>query len=252
MGQVILMMQHPILVTGATGGIGEAVTRKLINNGFSIIALSRNIERLEAKYKDNNRCFCIAYDLNNLDEIPDLIKRITKEYGGLRGMVHCAGFDKLAPLYLSRIADIEALFSIHVMAPMVLCSQIAKKGNSSERCAIVLISSLSAHEGALGHTAYAAAKGALEGFLPGAAAELADKGIRINIVVPGIVRTNMSAGFIDKMDEEQRIALGKSYPLGLGEPIDAANTIVFLLSDEAKWITGQKIIIDGGHMCRHL
>jgi len=244
------MVRHPILVTGATGGIGEAVVRKLISKGFSVIALSHNREQLENKFQGLEQCLCIDYDLNNIDGIPSLIKEITKNYGGLRGLVHCAGYDKLAPLYLSRMSDIESLFSIHAMAAIALCGQIAKKGNASEGCSIVLISSLSAHEGAAGHTAYAAAKGALEGFLPGAASELAGKGIRINLVVPGVVRTKMSAGFIDKMDEEQRTALENSYPLGLGEPEDVANAIVFFLSDEAKWITGQKLILDGGHMCR--
>jgi len=249
---VIDMIQNPILVTGANGGIGEAVVRKLVKMDFNVIALSRNIELAEEKFKDEDRCLCIEYDLNDLDGIAELVKGITKEYGGLRGLVHCAGFDRLAPLYLSKRSDIEALFSIHVTAPMLLCGQIAKKGNASEGCSIVLISSLSSHEGAAGHTAYAAAKGAVEGFLPSAAAELSVKGIRLNVIVPGVVRTKMSEGFIGKLDEVQRTALEDSYPLGLGEPSDVANMAAFLISDEARWITGQKFIIDGGHMCRRV
>jgi len=244
------MINKPILVTGASGGIGEALVHSLAAKDYSIIALGRNKEEFEDKFKDLKQCVCLSADLNQLQKIPSLIKKVKSKYGKIRGMVHCAGFDKLGPLYLARIDDISALFNIHVMAPMLMCSQIAKKGNAAEGCAVVLISSLAAHEGAMGHTSYAAAKGALEGYLPSAAAELADRGIRINIVIPGVVKTRMSAGYLDKMDPEQKSALEKSYPLGLGEPEDVANAIVFLLSDDSKWITGQTLIIDGGHMCR--
>lgn len=243
-------MRDPIIVTGAAGAIGEAVTRKLMNEGFFVIAIDITHDILEEKYKGNNACSYMAFDLNKINELQSLIKQIKEEYGGIRGLVHCAGFDKLTPLYLYRQEDIEALFSIHVYVPMALCGLIAKKGNASNGCSIVLISSLSAHEGAAGHTGYAAAKGALEGFIPSAAAELADRGIRINAIAPGIVRTKMSAGYLDKLDQHQFAALEQSYPLGFGQPTDVANLIAFLISDEAKWITGQTIIIDGGHLCR--
>jgi NAD(P)-dependent dehydrogenase (short-subunit alcohol dehydrogenase family) len=245
------LVQNPILVTGAAGGIGRALTHKLLSNGFSVVAVDLSADGPE----DLTGAAGLAYlqsDLNDLDAIPELVRRIVSQYGPLRGLVHCAGFDRLAPLYLSRSSDLLGLLRIHAMAPIALCSQIAKKGNAAPGCAIVLISSLAAHEGAAGHSAYAAAKGALEGFLPSAAAELADRGIRVNVVIPGVVKTRMSAGFIDKMTEEQKEALERSYPLGLGEPEDVASAISFLLSDEARWITGQTLIVDGGHMCRRV
>ncbi len=245
-------MKHPILVTGASGGIGEAVTRKLITHGYNVIALSRSMEKLQNKFKSESKCELVDYDLTDLKGIPSLIKTIAKKHGGLRGLIHAAGHDKLAPLYLVRQADIESLLAIHITSAILLCSQLAKKGNASNGCSIVLISSLSAHEGAVGHAAYAAAKGAIEGFLPSAAAELADKKIRLNVVIPGVVKTEMSAGFINRLSEEQKSELEKSYPFGLGEPDDIANAIRFLISDESKWISGQKFILDGGHLNRRV
>lgn len=244
------MINNSILVAGATGGIGEAVTRGLLKKGYSVIALSHNLEKLEEKFSEDKQCACLEFDLMSLDEIPSLIKDISKKYGSLGGLVYCAGHDKLSPLYLSKRKNIESLLFIHAVAPILLCGQMAKKRIAVEGSAIVLISSLAAHEGAAGHSAYAAAKGALEGFLPSAAAELADKKIRINIVVPGVIKTEMSAGFIDKLSEEQRISLEESYPLGLGEPSDVSKVIEFLIGDDSKWITGQKIIVDGGHLSR--
>jgi len=240
----------PFIVTGAGGGIGGAVAAQLLGEGKKVIAVGRNLAGLCEKFSGYANCVCYGCDLSDEAEITYLIKTIVREQGAVRGLVHCAGFDKLSPLYLNKMDDVEALFKIHVFAPMTLCKLLSKRGNAAAGCSLVLISSLSAHEGAAGHTAYAAAKGALEGFLPTAACELAARDIRINIVVPGVIRTRMSQGFIGKMTIDQLESLNNSYPLGLGNPEDAAGMICFLLSEKAKWITGQKYIIDGGHMCR--
>lgn len=244
------MLSNPIIVTGATGGIGREITEKLIAKEYHIIAIGRKIELLNEEFNRVDNIKYLEYDLNNLDGIPMLIKNIKKEFGPIGGFIHCAGFDKMAPLYLAKVKDTKNLFNIHVFAPMAICSQLNKKGVASNDCSVVLISSLASHEGAKGHTSYAAAKGALEGFLPSAASEMADKNIRLNIVVPGIVETKMSKSYIGKMDSEQIELMNRSYPLGIGSPTDVANCIEFLISDKSRWITGQKIFLDGGHMCR--
>ena len=88
--------------------------------------------------------------------------------------------------------------------------------------------------------------------LPSAAAELAEKQIRINIMVLGVIMTSMSMGYIGRMDDSQKEALEKQYPLGLGKPEYVANLVNFLMSDESSWMTGQKIVLDGGHQCRRV
>ena len=239
-----------VAVTGACGGIGRAVTDELVGCGFGVWALGREEGLLADAFGAEPRVREIACDLSDEAAITAAMKRMVDETGPLCGLVHCAGFDKLAPLYLAKRKDAEALMSIHVYAAMDLCKNLAKKGRAAEGCSVVLISSMSAHEGAAGHTAYAAAKGALEGFLPSAACELAARGIRLNELVLGVVRTQMSAGFIGKLDESQMADLESGYPLGLGTPGDVAPIVRFLISDDSRWITGQKIFADGGHSIR--
>lgn len=243
------MMQH-ILVTGACGGIGSAVVEKLLAQGFGIWAVDRDEERLNSMYGNNGKVRYYKCEFESEDATKSLMSTIKDTTGAIRGLVHCAGFDKLSPLFLNKRADVEALFNIHVYAAMDLCKYLAKKDYAEQGCSVVLISSLSAHEGAKGHTAYAAAKGAIEGFLPSAACELMDKKIRINEVVLGIVKTFMSMGYIEKMDEEQEKLMKESYPLGIGNTCDVSGMICYLLSDEVRWITGQKFVLDGGHSVR--
>ena len=164
--------------------------------------------------------------------------------------MHCAGYDKMMPLYLMKAEDIQNLWRIHALVPMVMVASLCKKRNHEEGAGIVLISSQSAHEGAMGHAAYASAKGAVEGYLAPAAAELMEKGMRINVVCFGPIKTPMAAGWIDKLTEEGRQKLLLSYPLGLGEVEDASGLICFLLSEKARYINGQIITADGGHAVR--
>ncbi|SMO33428.1 SDR family NAD(P)-dependent oxidoreductase [Propioniciclava tarda] len=240
----------PILVTGAAGGIGTELVRRLAARGVPVLAQGRSAERLDAFADLSDAVTCVVDDLADASELPGLVKRLVAEHGPLGGLVHLAGHDKLAPLYLAKPADAAALFHIHGLVPMTLVGLLAKKGNAAPGCSIVLVSSLAAHEGAGGHTAYAAAKGAIEGFLRPAASELAPKGIRLNVVTPGVVLTAMSAGFVDRLGEEQRAALEASYPLGLGSPADVAEPIEFLLGEASRWITGQTLVVDGGHLAR--
>ena len=187
-----------VLVTGVSGGIGKAVAEKLLASGSTVIGLDRTIRDEIRSTAENypGRLFLQECDLMDVTQLQDLVKNLVAEYGPIGSFVHCAGFDKMAPLHLTKVEDIENLWRLHALVPMVMISVISKKKNHAEGTSIVLISSQSAHEGAMGHTAYAAAKGAIEGYLAPAAAELMEKGIRINEVCFAPVRTQMAAGWM--------------------------------------------------------
>ena len=241
-----------VLITGISGGIGKGVAEKLLSEGSSVIGLDRTIKDGIKEVADRypGKLMLHECDLMDSDSLSDLIKNLVAEHGPIGGFVHCAGFDKMMPLHLTKAEDIESLWRLHALTPMLMIAAISKKKNHSENTGIVLISSQSAHEGAMGHTAYAAAKGAIEGYLAPAAAELMEKGIRINEVCFGPVRTPMAAGWMDELTDDGMQKLLESYPLGIGEVEDARNLICFLLSNESRWINGQIITADGGHAVR--
>lgn len=243
-----------VLITGVSGGIGKGLAEKLIKNGSSVIGLDRvisdDIKNVAEHY--SGRLALHEADLMDSGNLGSLIKELVDEHGTIGGFVHCAGFDKMAPLHLTKAEDIENLWRLHALAPMLMIAAISKRRNHADNTSIVLITSQSAHEGAMGHTAYAAAKGAIEGYLAPAAAELMEKGIRINEVCFAPVKTPMAAGWMEKLTEEGMKKLLESYPLGIGEVDDAVNLISFLLSDDARWINGQIITADGGHSVRRV
>ena len=243
-------MDYCTVVTGAASGIGYAVAERLLKAGRKIAAVDLNAERLKERFGGNADVQCIACDLTSAEGFGTLTSEIKVRFAGVDGFVHAAGFDAMAPLGMISPEAMQKLFAIHSVFPVQFFGWMGKKPNHAPEAAGVLISSLSAHEGAKGHVAYAAAKGAVEGFLKPAAAELLAKGIRLNAVVLGVVETEMSQGWICKLSEAQRAALKGEYPLGLGHPEDVAAVVEFLLSSAAKWIAGQMLICDGGHSLR--
>lgn len=238
------------LVTGGASGIGLAVVEKLLAENKQVAVADLQSDRLDAFCHNHPSVKVFTKDLMQPNAPNELIAEVVRECGPIRGFVHAAGFDRMELLHLAKEETLERLFCIHAKVPILMCGRISKRGNYQENASFVMISSLSAHEGAIGHASYAAAKGALEGFIAPAAAELAKKRIRLNAVVLGVVKTPMSESWISNLDETQTNALMSSYPMGLGMPSDVASMICFLLSKESKWITGQKFILDGGHSIR--
>lgn len=241
-----------VIVTGVSGGIGKAVAKRLLETGATVIGLGRALkeEIIELTHDYPKSFFFHEVDLMKEERLDKLVQALVEEHGPIGGFVHCAGFDKMSPLHLTKSSDIEGLWRLHALVPMMIIAAISKRKNHGEHTSIVLISSQAAHEGAMGHTAYAAAKGAIEGYLAPAAAELMEKNIRINEVCLAPVRTSMAAEWMDKLSEEGKQKLVDSYPLGIGTSEDVSKLICFLLSTDARWINGQIITADGGHSVR--
>lgn len=242
-----------VVVTGGSRGIGRSTVERLLAEGCGVVATSRRPDACDNHITEGkaDRYRVLKWDLSDVDSIQQYADRVIAEVGPIAGLVHCAGAQLTVPLGMSKPSMVAGLFAINTFAAMELVRCFSRRLAVDKRgAAFVLVSSVAAHEGAVGKAAYAASKGALEGFLRAAAAELTPRNVRLNVIVPGMIDTDMMREFVDRMDATQRATLENSYPLGIGKPEDVADLISFLLSDCAKWISGQSFVIDGGHLSR--
>ena len=236
------------VVTGASSGIGAAVAARLLARGENVVAVARRADVLAERYGACPNAVCAAVDLESPDATARVAAAVKEHFDAVRGFVHAAGFVAPAPLGLVQDETAQRLFSVHALFPLQFLGWLAKRPNHADGAAAVLVSSLAAHEGDCGNAAYAAAKGAVEGLLRPAAAELAPRGVRLNAVVLGVVDTPMAQdSWMARCTPEQIDARRARYPLGFGTPEKVADVIDFFLGEASAWITGQCLVADGGH-----
>ncbi len=225
-----------ILVTGGGTGIGLAIVEACLLRGSEVIAIGRRPLPLANAASLGAQTFCA-----NVEDDPETI---LDGAGPIDGLVHNAGLYVHSPLGTWSKERWRQFFSVHVEAPALLSQSFA------ERCkgpgAIVAVSSTLAQRPAPGATPYAASKAALVGLIQGLALELAPRGIRANVVLPGVVPTEMTAGGRDgRSADEQARAFAALHPLGrAGTPQEVAKVVCACL--ENPWMTGSALTIDGG------
>lgn len=237
-----------VVVTGASDGIGAAVARRLVARGERVLAVARREERLRALCGEAPHAAYAVADLERDDAVEAVARAVRTRFGAVRGFVHCAGFGAPAPLALADPAVARRLYAVHALFPMRFMGWLGRAPNHVPGASCVLVSSLACRGGAAGNAAYAAAKGAVEGLVRAAAAELAARGVRVNAVAPGFVETEMARETWRALGvtEERREELRKGYPLGFGRPEQVADAIAFFLGEASAWITGQCLVVDGG------
>ena len=234
------------LLTGATSGIGLDLAIRL-SGERNLILVGRN----EAKLDETIRQICgphkvlkLVCDLDSgrREVAIQLSEFIKKNDLLVEAMVHCAGMSKVMPFRQTDTDSIDSIFNVNILSAMELSRPLLKKENKGALKNIVFISSLASIRGEKGNAVYAASKGALNALAITLAKELAPK-VRVNSVSPGTVETPMTKCFVESEAGEAHL---QTYPLGVGHCDDITNLVNFLLSDEARWITGQNIVIDGG------
>ena len=238
-----------VLVTGASSGLGRATSILLSQLGARVILVARNLETLAETQKEmageGHRLYSV--DLMQPDSIPAWMKELAQKIGPLDGLVHCAGVHSARPLRMITTETMNQVMQVSVNAGMALAKGFRQKGVVAESGSIVLLSSVVGLVGQAGVSAYAASKGAVIAITKSLAVELAAEKIRVNCIVPAVVRTAMTDKLFSMMSPEQVRAIEAQHLLGLGEPADIANAIAFLLSQASRWVTGTHLIVDGGY-----
>ena len=241
------MDNNCLLITGASSGIGQRTAIQLSTSG-GLILCGRDLGKLQATLQQCStlhKHFIWEYDLEKIDGLkPALESFILENELAVSSFVHCAGNMKVMHMRMVDYKNSLQIFNINFFsATEIIALLLKKKVNQGQLKNIVFISAILGEYGAKGHHLYSATKAALDGLMRSLAVELAPA-IRVNSVLPGGVRTPMSeAAYNDPVIMANTL---KEYPLGIGGTEDIANMVEFLLSDKAKWITGQQFFVDGG------
>lgn len=242
MADLLTMEGKHILVTGASSGMGRVFARMIAAQGGLVTLLARNEERLQqtlASLKGEGHKICVC-DLTDDEQLKSAVASMTH----VDGIVLCAGINEFVPVKFVKQEKIERMFQTNYFSQLILVQMLLKKKLVNKEASIVFISSVSSIMGVQGTLLYASSKGAINSAVRVLASELAGQKIRVNAILPGIVRTEMLTG--TNISEEQFTEQEKSYPLGLGTPEDVGNAVLFHLSDASRWLTGQCMVLDGG------
>ena len=244
--QIINLKDKNIIITGAASGIGKETAITASRLGANVIMLDLSEDGLkETTYllDGNNHSYYIT-DLTDTESISTIIKEIIEKNGIINGLVHCAGISSRKPLNVLTKDGFSKVMDVNFYSFVELVRQVCKKKHFAEGGSVVVMSSISSIRGYKAKSEYCVSKAAVDSFVRCMALELADRKIRINSVMAAEVLTPLAL-----KAKEMHQAVGASdfnAPLGPSDPYEVANTIVFLLSDATKTITGTSILIDGG------
>ncbi len=240
------MRKKNIMVTGASRGLGLAITRRLISEGFNVMAVARNmtaeLKELMAHSSAGEISFH-EFDLNNVNDIPIFVRKVTGSNKGIWGLVNNAAVGHDGMLPTQHDSEIEELIRVNVQAPILLAKYVSRSMLIGGGGRIINVSSIIATTGYKGLAVYGATKAAMIGFSRSLARDLGGAKITVNAVAPGYMETEMTQG----LDDVKLASVRRRSPLGaLTTPDQVAGSVAFLLSDDAQTITGTVLTVDAG------
>ena len=248
---MICLKNKNIIITGASSGIGQATSIFCSNLGARVLLIGRREEKLKEvilEMDDPSNQSYLAGDITFHDEFEFNLKEKLKSFGKVDGVVHSAGIEMTRPLKMLKTKSLNEVMQLNLFSPINITRILNGRGIFNEiGGSIIFISSIVGLLGQPGKIGYSASKGALISACKSLALELASKKIRVNSVLPAMVKTEMSINLLEKLPDDAKIKIKDMHPLGIGLPDDVANAVVFLLSDLSKWITGTSMIVDGGY-----
>lgn len=240
---------HNVVVTGGSRGIGLAISRRIANAGYNVIAVARReSDELKNTIRDVGEArigglHFRACDLSEIDAIPFFVKGLRDEFGLIYGLVNNAGIGTEGLLANMHNTEIEALIRLNILSPIVLTKYVVRQMMADGAGRIINLSSIIATTGYNGLSVYGATKAAATGFTRSLAREVGKLGITVNAIAPGFVDTELTQGLSD--DQRQRIA-GRSALRRLPEANDVARMVEYLLGDGGRNVTGSVLTIDAG------
>lgn len=233
-----------VLITGAASDIGTAIAVEL-SKVYDVLLSDIDEEKLEAVRPlcdENAKVDILEMKLDNLEEIePVLAGFLAEKELQIHKYVHCAGIAAQMPLRMLKPEHMTLSFNVNVASAALITKTLTSRKNKKSLNSGVHIASSAAIRGVSAYAAYGSTKAAVLGLVRNLAIELAPK-VRVNAISPGAIETKATSAIFEERQEE----ISAKYPLGTGTPDKLVGTVRFLLSEEARWITGQNIVVDGG------
>ena len=232
-----------ILITGATGGIGNALVKKFSLLGGNVLATGTKSEKLDLLKKDFPKIITLNFDISEHDKVEEFIENVSSKLNGIDILINNAGINMDNLSLRMKNEEWKKVIDINLGSTFLLCKYGIKKMLKNKYGRVINITSIVGHTGNLGQSNYAASKAGIIGMTKSLAIEYAKKNITLNCVSPGFIQTKMTENIADNIKEvlTSKIPMAK---LGTGD--DVANTVAFLSSDAASYITGETVHVNGG------
>ncbi|XP_072262133.1 3-oxoacyl-[acyl-carrier-protein] reductase isoform X2 [Pyxicephalus adspersus] len=225
-------------VFGGSRGIGKAVAKLLVEGDYKVAVISRNLEAAKAAAGEHGAHLALSCDITKEQEVQHTFQEIAKNVGNVNYLVNAAGINRDGLLIRTKAEDILSQLSVNLIGPMNTCKVALRSMVQQQGGAIVNIGSVVGHKGNAGQSVYSASKEGLVGFSKSLAKEVAKKNIRINVVAPGFIHTDMTSS-LDKDSLSRNIPLSR-----FGEADEVAHAVAFLLN--SPYVTGHVLVVDGG------